>query len=197
MSSGQGSAVVGVDLPATGEKALQLPLTTMRRGWHPVPRLSLSSRFPLGLFRAWSWIVLDHGVLAYPAPLGDRPLPLDRGRGLGAIADGSGDGDFSGLRNYRSGDPKRSIHWKSLPKRHRPMVKQFSDRHVGTLWLDWALLAPAGTEARLSQLCRWVVDADASGQEYGLRLPGQNITPRQGVAHRHRCLRALALHEDR
>jgi hypothetical protein len=42
------------------------------------------------------------------------------------------------------------------------------------------LAAPAagtGTEARLSRLARWVVDADAAGIEYGLRLPGVELPP--------------------
>ena len=39
----------------------------------------------------------------------------------------------------------------------------------------------------------WVLAADARQLEYGLRLPGLEIAPDSGAAHKLRCLRALAL----
>jgi hypothetical protein len=36
---------------------------------------------------------------------------------------------------------------------------------------------PADREARLSRLAAWVLQADKLGQDYGLRLPGQQIRP--------------------
>ena len=60
------------------------------------------------------------------------------------------------------------------------------------------------SEARLSQLCARVLQAEASASSggtgsgpsaarYGLRLPGRCINPDQGAAHRAACLQALAL----
>jgi uncharacterized protein (DUF58 family) len=49
-----------------------------------------------------------------------------------------------------------------------------------------------GLEARLSQLCLWVLESDSAQRPYGLRLPGQEIAPSGGAAHRFACLRALA-----
>jgi uncharacterized protein (DUF58 family) len=40
-----------------------------------------------------------------------------------------------------------------------------------------------------------VLDADAAHRAYGLRLPGIEIAPALGSAHRIACLRALALFE--
>jgi uncharacterized protein (DUF58 family) len=62
------------------------------------------------------------------------------------------------------------------------------------LWLEWDTLRELDVEARLSRLARWVVDAEAARLTYGLRLPGASIAPGQGPAHRHQCLRALALY---
>ncbi len=53
--------------------------------------------------------------------------------------------------------------------------------------------APAGVEARLSRLCAWVLQADRLGLDYGLRLPGNEVRPGSGEAHKRRCLEALAL----
>jgi hypothetical protein len=38
-----------------------------------------------------------------------------------------------------------------------------------------------------------VLQGDKLGQDYGLRLPGQEIAPGAGEAHKRRCLEALAL----
>jgi uncharacterized protein (DUF58 family) len=59
-------------------------------------------------------------------------------------------------------------------------------------WLDWASLGRLAPEARLSQLCRWVLDSEAAQRNFGLRIPGTEIAPSRGVAHRCACLRALA-----
>ena len=51
-------------------------------------------------------------------------------------------------------------------------------------------------EASRSKTARksaWVLAAEAQGMDYGLRLPGVEIPPDQGAAHRLRCLQALAL----
>jgi uncharacterized protein (DUF58 family) len=46
----------------------------------------------------------------------------------------------------------------------------------------------------MEQLSRWVVDAEESGDRYGLELPGVHIAPNRGTHHRHECLAALAVH---
>jgi len=58
---------------------------------------------------------------------------------------------------------------------------------------EYAQLARLDEEARLSQLARWVVDAEAHGELYGLIIPGVTFAPDRGPEHRHRCLAALAL----
>jgi uncharacterized protein (DUF58 family) len=63
---------------------------------------------------------------------------------------------------------------------------------VETEWLEWAALEGLDDETRLSQLCQWVLTADAQRRRYGLRLPDIEIDPALGEQHRIRCLRALA-----
>jgi uncharacterized protein (DUF58 family) len=58
-------------------------------------------------------------------------------------------------------------------------------------WVDTAALG--GVEARISQLTRWVLEADRGGTPFGLQLPALELAPATGPAHRERCLRALAL----
>ena len=60
------------------------------------------------------------------------------------------------------------------------------------LWLDMRQAGAAGWEHKLSRLCAWVLQADRLGLRYGLRLPGLEIAPGSGEAHKRRCLEALA-----
>jgi uncharacterized protein (DUF58 family) len=68
---------------------------------------------------------------------------------------------------------------------------QQAQRHE--LWLDFVQAGALGTEARLSRLCAWVLQADKLALNYGLRLPGLQISPSSGEVHKRQCLEALAL----
>jgi len=59
---------------------------------------------------------------------------------------------------------------------------------------DFGRLPGLEAEARLEQLARWIVDADACGERYGLVLPGGVFAPDRGTEHRRCALTALALH---
>lgn len=187
-----------VDVPADGHARLSLILPQPRRGWHVPGRFAIQTRYPLGLFRCWCVLELDWGVLVYPAPAADvLPPPAPRASaGEGEQASVEGD-EFAGLRAYRPGDPSRRIAWKIVARGRAPLTKQFAGGGARELWLDWTSAPERDSEARLSRLTRWVLDSHASGQPYGLRLPGRELPPATGDAHLRLCLEALARHESR
>lgn len=185
------------DVEARDSGVLMLSLPAAQRGWLPARVFSLSTEYPLGLFHAWTWAELDMHCLVFPRPAaaGGAP-PANAGHGGLSSSERSGQDEFAGLRSYRRGDVPRSIHWKSFPKLQQPMVKQFADTLEQELWLDWSALTHLDAEARLSQLTRWVLDAEAGRRAYGLRIPGTVLAPGRGEAHRFACLKALALFES-
>src|SRR5207248_7278143 len=105
-----------VDVPPIGLAEVVLAVPAARRGWLPLGRVMLETRFPLGVFRAWSYVEPDARRLVYPKP------------------------------------------------------------------------------QRLSRLAGWVLEAERSGVQYGLRLPGVEIAPGRGEAQRAACLQGLALY---
>lgn len=184
------------DIPAHGSAEVVLPLRAERRGRLRPPRLQISTRFPLGMFKAWAWVNFDQPCLVYPRPQGARTLPVTPAKTDGAqqtLEAHSGSEDYAGLRAYVPGDSPRHIAWKASAHGERFWVKRFADQSVPECWLDWYALEGLDTEARLSQLCRWVLDANNRGGDYGLRLPDQIIAPAHSSAHYRRCLQALAL----
>lgn len=188
---------VRCDLDADAGTRLDLPLPARRRGWLELPRLKLSTRYPLGLFIAWSYPHPAMRCLVYPKPLARALPPAQATARSGEQRGEGGQDDFAGLRQRQPADSPRHIAWKAVARdsENRPLqVKQFAGGAQEELWLDWQAL-PAGSdpETRLSVLAGWVLAADAAALLYGLRLPDGEIHPGQGVAHRRHCLERLAL----
>ena len=167
---------------------------TIRRGWHEPGTVTVSSIYPLGLFRAWSPIRLSAKALVYPK-LSSREIPFPEAPasddGKGRIKKG-GD-DFYGLQSYQAGDPLKHLHWKAYAKGLGLFTKQYGGESSAEIWLDYSLVPGSSEEDRLSALCRWVVDAEQAGINYGFILPGLRLEPGNGPAHYRQCLEALAL----
>lgn len=185
-----------VDIPSRAEQQVRIALVTERRGWYQVPRLTISSTFPLGLWRAWSYWQPAQRVLVYPRPE-SPPVPLPES----SAAAGTGIGrrgaqeDLAAINVYRPGDNPRRIAWKAVARTgaRTLLVKQFEGGERGELLLAWRdLPAQLDTEARLARLTRWVLSAEASNTPYALSLGAQTFGPDFGPAHRARCLEALA-----
>jgi uncharacterized protein (DUF58 family) len=193
--SGSGAQVV-LDIAAGALVEAVLAVPAQRRGWMPLGRVMLETRFPLGLFRAWSYVEPDVRCLVYPRPE-HTPLPPPAAAGIAGAsrAQALGNDDFSGLRTYQLSDSPRHVAWKAAARSDDMLTKQFSGAAGVELWLDWA--GVAGTpdlEQRLSRLAGWVLAAERAGAAYGLRLPAMELAPDRGEAHLSACLQALALY---
>ncbi|MBL6986590.1 MAG: DUF58 domain-containing protein [Methylobacter sp.] len=184
-------------LDADACKTLRLQAAARKRGWQLIDTVTFSSCYPLGAFRAWSPLRFDSKVLVYPKPSAfSLPFPVGEGQqpsGRRRI-ERSGHDDFNGIRAYQSGDPLRQIHWKAYAKGQGLFSKQYAtDAGSLELWLDYRNTPGANVEDRLSQLCRWVIDAENEGVRYGLQIPGKKIAPDCGMNHYAACLESLAL----
>lgn len=189
-----------VDVPSLATTETRLRVPTARRGAFRPGRFRVYTRYPLGLFQAWSWVEFDTPILVYPKPLGgDRPLPTTVSTHGASGEQARGSEDYSGLRPYRPGDPPRHIAWKAMAHSETLVTKEFSGEGRREIRLDWDAIPESNVELRLSVLCGWVLEAEAAGLRYALQIPGAQIPADRGDVHQKRCLRALALfgHTDR
>lgn len=172
--------------------AIEVP--THARGLLRMERCVLSTRFPLGLFRAWSWLHAPIEALVYAQPAGNQPPPVTASDDHGSLEPlHRGDEDFRGFREYVPGDSPRRVAWKAFARGGPLLVKDLaSAARAPQIFALEAVHAP-GLEARLSQLTQWVIAADRHSQSYGVELPANAIAPAAGPEHRRRCLAALAL----
>lgn len=200
-------AVQFADLPPGQDTCLLIDIPAQQRGQQALPRLVIETRYPLGLFRAWSYWRPRSQVLVWPA-LDNLAPQLPDSDSLDpklATAHQSRQGQDlpEGLRDYRRGDPVRWIAWKksslTLATGAGLVTREPAASRAPDRWLDFERspgLANMDTEQRLSRLTSWLLMAEqesaALGRAYGLRLPGQVVACGQGPAHLRHCLDTLA-----
>lgn len=198
--------IAWTDVPALGHALLTLRLPAGPRGHQPLPGLQIVTRFPLGLFRAWS--IWRPAAKAWVYPRAETPAPPfaspqaagedGQQEAQPASATPSAQGqDFEGVRPYRRGDAMRQVIWKKAAlsfEQGTPLwVRQTQAPANRALWLDWRDCAGLDSEARLSRLSAWVLAAERLQQPYGLRLnQGAPLAQDLGPAHARQCLEALA-----
>lgn len=188
--------IANFGIAAGEEPEVQLDIATHRRGWLPLGRMRLSTLRPFGLARAWSWLRPDTPLLVYPAPEPNAPpLPASLGDGDSPRSRAHGEQPHH-LREYRTGDMPRQIAWKASARADKLLVREYESAVARDVLLDWNALAGMDHEARIRRLARWVIDAERSGSQYALHLPGQRVPTGRGPDQRHACLRALALLPD-
>nr|WP_236590001.1 DUF58 domain-containing protein [Ramlibacter aurantiacus] len=182
------------DVPAQGSSTVCVAFQPARRGLHRVPALTAETRYPLGTFRVWTVWQPAARVLVWPAPeLAPPPLPPAQARAGHGSARAAAGREFEGVRAYRRGDALRQVVWKKSARSTELVSRDHEQARRPELWLDHALAGSGNLEQRLSRLAAWVLQADRLGAEYGLRVPGQQVRPGNGEAHKRHCLEVLAL----
>ncbi len=113
----------------TGKATYQVTLP--RRGRYQFGPLYVSTRFPMGLVRASAKLRHYEQIVAWPR-LGRltaqwlQAVNSDRtGHRATQFRQGPIDGDYFGIREWRPGDSKRWIHWRTAAKIGKLAVRQF------------------------------------------------------------------------
>lgn len=192
-----------VEVQPADETVIQLPRHPTRRGRQALPALILESRYPLGLFRAWTVWRIALQPMAWPEPEKDPPaLPLDSTpsgpRTTTRVPQQLYEpDDDAGVRPWRREDRPNQVLWKlsarSLAAGGDLLVREPAPpRHTRELHLDMQALQGLDPERRISRLTAWVLAADQSGQRYRMSLPGERIEAGSGAAQRRHCLDTLA-----
>ncbi len=185
------------DLQAGESRVFTLHVPTSRRGWITLDRFGVRTVFPFELFRSWAWLHMDIRGLVYPRPAENAPEPPPTMVAHGHRQhDARGEEDFAGLRKYQVGDSPKHVAWKAYARSGQLLSKQFAGADTSSQWFSFSDLTVADLEQRLSILTRWIVDADRSLADYGLRLPGTEFAPAHGETHKRQCLEALALFDS-
>ncbi len=122
------------DLPPHKKLEIENTFTPLKRGYLRLTGMDIVRPDPLGLYRSTVTVPCVESLLVIPKMYPTRALRLAGSRkhnqkGV-ALASHIGDSEeFVSLRDYRPGDPLRTIHWKSWAKLGQPVVKQYQDEY--------------------------------------------------------------------
>ncbi|MBT8139825.1 MAG: DUF58 domain-containing protein [Gammaproteobacteria bacterium] len=182
-----------VDVEPGAEQRLSMRFRTGPRGICNPGRVKIQTSYPLGLVTAWTWVDLDMHAVVYPYPDKNAGSPAARSAyHESGSREQTGSDDFFGLRAYVPGDSLRSVAWKTYARNDQLASKQFVDYIDNRLWLEWNA-AHGSDEQRLAQLCHWALLAEGGHHEYGLQLPGEQLSPSRGRRHLEELLTRLAM----
>lgn len=128
----------GVGLPvlkAGGTARVRLGLHCRQRGSYRLRGFRIETAFPLGLMVAQTVFAEQGSLLVYPkfTPLARLEVPASRRYQPGEVALASHLGDsleFIGNRDYREGDPIRSIDWRATARLNRPVVREYREEYL-------------------------------------------------------------------
>jgi len=129
-----------------GEAAIACPLLLPRRGSWQLEGWELATLFPFGLFRKSRELDASGELVALPpmllAPAREwlAGLPLGEAR-RGRVGRG---GDVYGVREHRTGDDLRDVHWKLSAKREELVSREYEQPSSPQLTLCFDNRWPAG-----------------------------------------------------
>ncbi|MHB1035791.1 MAG: DUF58 domain-containing protein [Pirellulales bacterium] len=142
------AAVLFSHIPAGQTRTMAYRGHLTRRGRYRFGPLRVSTRFPLGLLRRTIVVPQVAVLTVYPrvGRLTRRWAQLHQEAYLGNRTmrrqHGLVEGDFYGLRDWRSGDSRRWIHWRSSARRRGLVVRQFEQHRNQDLALLLDLWQP-------------------------------------------------------
>ena len=184
-----------ISLEKAGDTFVTVLAPTTRRGYLDPGLLTVESVYPTGLMRVWTYIHFRFDAVVFPAPVPDQARASGRsGSGDGHFTGTSGSEDYVGLKTFEAGESLRHVAWKQFAREQGLWSKQYGDPVDSKVWVDWDDYTGMDTEQRLSRMTWQVCECEAAGKVYGLRLPGTELLPGQGLAHRQSVLRRLALY---
>ncbi len=149
-------------------KTLQLPVTPDNRGIFIHKNCYLESKYPLSTVRLVMKIKESYECTVYPEPKG---LPLESFLEQEETYYGD-EKEFDGLREYDGSQKLSHIHWPSVAKGDIS-VKVFSkETQTDKLVFDF-YSAATEDEARLCQLCLWVLECEKKNLPFMIQMPNK------------------------
>lgn len=181
----------------TGTPSLvKLPIFLEKRGENPLPMLTLSCKFPLGIVVAWSYAKFATPALAYPKPL---PFDINTLKSVianqdqeNALAHQAGLSDFDRLDNYVLGENLARVSWGHLARGAGLLTKHFSDAVGQDQVLDYHQMPTMHHEDKLSMLSYAVQSFAHSPHPFLLKLPSSSGEFGTGEVFLEHCLLRLA-----
>ena len=186
-------------LPTDAQASQILSVPALVRGRYKLGRITIETRAPYGVIRAWSYAHFEWLGLAEPAPeFPVPPLPVTAGEGddtQKSAAHVAHDPDS--LRAYVAGDSLRRVAWKQVAKSGTWYTRASESGARREIDINWDSTGKIDEEERLSRLAAWVVRAQNENVAFALSLPNGSLPLADGAQQMHDAKRLLAAYPHR
>lgn len=159
------------------------------RGRYVVPEIQISSTYPLGLVRAWTYCYVQNEVWIAPKT---KRIPKVNMNSAKDLVEPDLD-EFRELRTFREGDSLQVVSWKQVARGQGLYIKQFEDRSDDqTLNIDYEQMPSSAHEEKLSLMMGLVEQCEAENIQYSMSLPQQTLAVGLGESQRLQAQLMLA-----
>lgn len=160
-----------LDLPREKLGEVRVELAVARRGRYLLRGPTLRRTDPLRLATGRALALPDQTLIAYPRfySMDDFMIPVGRRYQPGGIPLSSSLGEsieFVGTRDYREGDPIKSIHWRSWARRGRPVVKEYQEEYFCRIAIILDTFVPKRSRAAGQRVFEAAISVVASIADY-------------------------------
>jgi uncharacterized protein (DUF58 family) len=184
-------------LPAGQAAEVAYPFVPARRGAHRFEQLEVATRAPFGLFEKSRPLEARDELVVFPREV---PAPLLKAQALAREGDRPEDRaglglEVHALRDHRSGEDARTIHWRSSARAGRliGVDREQERRKRVCVVLDQRALRGEPLERAVENAAALVSRELDGGAEVSLAVAGQRLAAGSGQAHLREALTLLAL----
>jgi uncharacterized protein (DUF58 family) len=171
---------------------VDFPVKGIKRGVSELKRITVETRFPFHLFRAFTYFDLNIKTTVYPEKKAEK---IHNETAL-AYEKHDGEDDYT-LKSFQPGDSLKRILWKKYAQTGKLITKQMASVEELPVMLSFSNedLSSAEKERELSSLCFAIHLFHSQNMNYGLALQKRTINPGNSQQHLSDCLGALAEYE--
>lgn len=181
------------------QHTIQLPIMTSSRGRLELPRLQISTVYPLGIMRAWSYVYFARPAWVYPKPLVFDWQERYLVRSTDDLPTGGqmvqGQDDFDRLDNYIEGESLARVSWAHVARGQGMLTKHFADTVGHEQTLDYIDMPAAHHEQKLAQLAYGAIELGKLNVPFQMHLPDKQNADAvigQGDSFAQACLLRIA-----
>lgn len=190
----ENAEIKGIDKISNNErKLIYICLNNLKRGSYFFNRVTLTTKFPFGLFYSWTYANVESQFYISPSFTGKLKLPMksfedDRA----GISKSIGLEEFSEHQKHVKGMPYNHIDWKLYAKDKGFYVKTFERDSSSYYYFSIKNLSELDEELALNQLASWIKVANKNKEYWVLDLGNVVTKPDTGDSFFNECLISLA-----
>lgn len=165
----------------------ELSFEGLSRGIYKIDRIESSSTYPLGIFYVWKYLKFESQFYVYPKIEGkDLSYYFNLKSEIDEIQ------EYKEHKKYQERERICRIDWKSYAKSNELKVKEYTSEDNRDIVINFEDYLKLGTEQALSQVCKWVSQANAKKISWEVTIDKIIYTSKQ--RHFTDLLKAMAVY---